>query len=493
MLRSDDSVRRDAGWDLRSGPANYAALLVWQVVTSICSFGAIWLGTHMLGPTRYGGIVALIAASQAIQQITIEWNSVAVFRYGCEEFVETGRIARTFWTRVMVTAPYVAAILISAHWWLPPVGRLLHLPSDLYPLVLLLFSVNLLDVHFQYSLRAAKLPRMQAMFAAVERLVILGCVIAAWFTTRSVMGVAFAYIAGPVTAIALAAFCLRRLIFPVAGFDRALFRRMLTFSMPLIPAMLMGYFSTNYLDAFFIARYMTPADMTFYAVAFQLAGTAMQLPVLTSSLLLPLFITLQLEGRQAKVETYVTSILPTISLGWSIVCGLGAAISALLIPIVFGARYAAAAQLMWPLLAAAALAGPIMMGYGSLANSLSATYMAAIATMATALANVILDIVLIPKFGLVGCAWATTAAYCCSLLSWSVLIKRKTGLPVTRSILACLPALAGAAWFSYAGHHAAATIALSVAGMVVCLLLMPAIKTSTAVLARRRAIGAMQQ
>ena len=49
--------------------------------------------------------------------------------------------------------------------------------------------------------------------------------------------------------------------FPVLGIDRALLKRMLTFSLPVLPASLVGYMSSNYLDAFFITHYLSRADL----------------------------------------------------------------------------------------------------------------------------------------------------------------------------------------------------------------------------------------
>ena len=56
--------RQSSSWDIRNAPRNYAALVAYQVLSAAFSFGAVWLITRHLGSEGYGGIVAIIAASQ---------------------------------------------------------------------------------------------------------------------------------------------------------------------------------------------------------------------------------------------------------------------------------------------------------------------------------------------------------------------------------------------------------------------------------------------
>ena len=60
-------------------------------------------------------------------------------------------------------------------------------------------------------------------------------------------------------------------------------------------------------------------------------------------------------------------------------------------------------------LAASAIAGPALMGYTPVTTSTSKTYIQMIAISLASAVNVILDVLLIPRYGLLGCAWATTA------------------------------------------------------------------------------------
>ena len=97
--------------------------------------------------------------------------------------------------------------------------------------------------------------------------------------------------------------------------------------------------------------------------------------------------------------------------------------------------------MLWPLMAASAIAGPALMGYTPVTTSTSKTYIQMIAISLASAVNVILDVLLIPRYGLLGCAWATTAAYgthfvvVFSLVHWRVFPKRTWVLEATFPIV----------------------------------------------------------
>ncbi|MEK6281563.1 MAG: oligosaccharide flippase family protein [Acidobacteriota bacterium] len=470
IVQSPSLDRRNAAWDVRHGSKNYAALVGAQIASGVLSFAAVWLATHLLGPTGYGGVVAIIAASQAIGQLGVNWTAVSLSRYGVEEFVETGHVAKAFWTRFWIFLPNVILILATSPLWLPWLVSLLKLPSQASPIVLSLFLASALWIHVQQALQGAKLMRLQASLLTFERLLVLLIILACALTGKaSFLNLALAYILAPIGACLAGLWRLRNLIFPVVGIDRALLKRMLTFSLPILPASFVGYMSSNYLDAFFITHYLSGAHLGVYSVAYQLTGTGLQLPLLVGSVLLPLFVTLQVEGQFDRAERFMHNALPLLTLLWGTACALAAAVGSYFLPLIFGEQFSGLGALLWPLMAAAALAGPTLMGYAPFSNSKSVTYIAMLGAIASALVNVVLNYLLIPTFGLMGCAWATTAAYGVNTLVVVVLVHKRllSGRPWT--IQAVSPIVVGsmlASFYSVNLMALAVTLLLSVALML---------------------------
>lgn len=437
--------RRSANWDLRQGPKNYITLVSAQVASAALSFTSVWLATRLLGSTGYGGVVAIIAASQAISQLAVNWTSGSLGRYAVEEFVETGRIARAFWTRFWFFIPNTILVLVTSPFWLPVLSSLLKLSPRTHLFVLAHFLTNALWTHVQQGLQGAKLMRLQGSLLTLERVLVFLIILACAMSSRaSFLTITMAYVLAPLSVSVAGFWTLRKLIFPISGLDWPLLHRMLKFSLPILPASLLGYMSTNYLDAFFITHYLTGADLGVYAVVYLISGTSLQLPLLVGTVLIPLFITLQIDGTDDRARRFMFNGLPLLTLLWGVACSCVAAFGSYIFPHVFGDQFRDMVKLLWPLMASAALVGPFLMGYAPFSHSKSVTYIAMLAAIASALVNVVLDFLLIPRFGLVGCAWATTIAFAVHLVVVICLVHRQLLSGRSWTLLAVLPPIAGA-------------------------------------------------
>ena len=125
------SERQGSSWDIENAPRNYLWLVAAHGGTALFSFATVWLITRYLGSEGYGGVIAFVAASQ-LAQIFLNWSSTALARFGIEEFVETGKITRSFWARTSIFIPNLLLILVLSVFWLPPVATWLKLPSTAF-------------------------------------------------------------------------------------------------------------------------------------------------------------------------------------------------------------------------------------------------------------------------------------------------------------------------------------------------------------------------
>jgi O-antigen/teichoic acid export membrane protein len=353
-----------------------------------------------------------------------------------------------------ILGPNLLLVALTATWWLPAVGRWLTIPPDTVGLVLGHCAVMALWIHVQQGLQAAKSPRLLGLLMASERLTIVAALLLlAGAAATSTFGVVLAYILGPLSMTVIGLWMLRSLVFASPRVDPACMKQMLMFSMPLIPQWVFGYVSTNALDALFITHFLSVRDLGIYWVAYQVAGVFIQLALLGGTLMLPVFVTLHVDGREARTRRILGDILPLVSLLWTAFCAAFAAAAGYLVPIVFGPDYALAGLLVWPLMAAGALAGPALMGYGPYLNAVSATLALSLVTCFGAITNVALNALLIPPFGLLGCAWATTAAYAAAALAVGYAAQRRSGAAGRRTLEGSVPMLLGAGFASWSGQH----------------------------------------
>jgi O-antigen/teichoic acid export membrane protein len=487
---SGESNRRDASWDISQGPRNYATLVGTQFAGALFSLLAVWLATRALGTDGYGGVVAIIAASQCVGQVAVNWTAISLSRYGCQEFTESGSIAKTFWARLSIVALTLVLVLATTPLWLPAVGFWLRISPSGYPLVVGHLIATAVWTHVQQGLLGAKLPRLQGGLLAVERLLIVVTLVALYFGGKvSPPSLLVIYILAPLIVSMVALWRLRQLIFPIKGVDGPSLRQIVIFSLPLFPSSVIGYLSTNYLDAFFLTHFLSLAALGMYSVAYQLTGTILQPALLAGSLLLPLFVS---SGavRQARIARFVAGVLPLVTLIWSMICVAAAAVASYLVPLIFGSNFQAVVPTLWPLFAAAALAGPTLMGYFPISNTNAMTYVSAVNATISATLNVGLNFILIPRFGLVGCAWATMLAFVITLAVTAYLIGRLYPEGRMRAPLATLPAIAAATIFLWIPN---ALVAVSVSLFVMLIIIVLLRESLVAGLAALQSVGSFQR
>jgi O-antigen/teichoic acid export membrane protein len=440
--------RRSASWDLQNAVPNYISLLFSQGGSAIFSFASVWILTHYIGKEGYGGVVAIIAASQ-IAQILVNWTGFSVIRFGVDEFLETGKITRIFWLRLLVLVPNLSVVFLLSSFWFSPLAQWLKLSNDVFWLLILHFAASALWLHLQFGLQGAKMPKKQGFLLTVERsLIFIGLIVLLAVGKLTVSSAFFCYAAVPLLMSLIGFWELRNVIFGNIGLDFHLFKSILRYSFPLLPFSFIGYFSSGYIDAVFVSSFLSTGDLGIYWVASTISGQLLQLPTLANSLLIPLFITLNKESQTQRTQQFFVHILPSLILFWGLFCNIIVFIGYYIFPLVFKKEFAEAIPPFWVLLSVSVLAIPILIGYSALSHATSKTYISMFAALASATANVVFDFLLIPKYGMIGCAWATAAAYLVGFVVFGGLLWREKLMRLSWIFQAMLPSLISAISFT---------------------------------------------
>jgi O-antigen/teichoic acid export membrane protein len=420
-----------------------------QFGSALFAFACVWLISKKIGSEGYGGVVAIIAASQ-VAQILVNWTSYSVVRFGTEEFIETEKIARAFWLRFFVLVPNILFALLASKLWFPPLAGWLKLPAESFWFVILHFAATAVWIHVQFGLQGAKLPREQGFLLMFERfLTLAGILILLGIDKLSPLSALICYSISPILMMSVGVFYLRRFIFARFSVDLPYLKKILAYSLPLLPFSLVGYFSGSYVDAIFVSNFLSTKDLGIYSVATQINGIALQLPTLANSLLLPLFITLQKESNNERTKNYFLNIMPSLTLIWGIGCAFLAFIGYFAVPLVFGAEFSEATLPLWVLLSSSVVAIPVAIGYSALSNATSRTYISMFAAIFSAILNIAANFLLIPKYGVAGCAWATLISYAVSSLTFAFLLRRSAKMALSWTFLAIVPSVFGVMSFTY--------------------------------------------
>lgn len=481
--------RQSSDWDIRNAPRNYAWLVISQLASALFSFASVWLITKTIGAEGYGGVVALIAASQVVQ-IFVNWSSTALIRFGVEEFVVTGKITKSFWSRSAIFFPNVAAVLILSYFWLPPLAGWLKIPTSSTWLIPLHICSTALWLHFQYALQGAKLLRLQGAMLVVERALTFFVLLALVGLDQAGVGsFLLSYIIPPLVMSIASCVGLRAFIDLKLDIYSEQSRQMLVFSLPLIPFTLIGYLSTSQLDALFINQIMSKSDLGIYAIAAQISGLTLQLPIIANGVLLSMFVSLKANRKDSAIAGFFHNIVPSLTLAWGGFCAVLSVACGLLIPLVFGDKFLPATKPLWILLAASTPVFPILIGLATLSNTYSRTYISLVASVLSAFANISLNLTLIPSFGFVGSAWATGGAAVASLIAFYFLLRRDNLLASNWIFVAILPAIAGAVAVTFDLGLVAALGVTSLTSLLVAYYWIESIRQAVLILKKRLVLG----
>jgi O-antigen/teichoic acid export membrane protein len=251
-------------------------------------------------------------------------------------------------------------------------------------------------------------------------------------------------------------------------FDRALFRRMQHFGMPLVPSAL-ALWAINFVDREFVVWYKGNAEVGVYSAAVKIASV-ITFVLIAFRTAWPAFAYSIEDDREARrtyafVLTYLLAFASWMSLALG---GLAPWWTELLT----APRYHRAAEGV----ALLAFAGAVYAGYTVLAigsGRARKTQLNWVVTGAGALANVGLNFWLIPRWGMVGAAISTLAAYV--VLFVGMTLYAQSVYPVSyqwRRVVTAVGAAAGLTVLARAAHLAFVPSLLLVAAYPLALLVL---------------------
>jgi O-antigen/teichoic acid export membrane protein len=364
------------------------------------------LYTHYLPPGSYGR-VEVITAATAVGAIVLQLGiSSAFFRFYFDAKEHAARlvvIRTSFWfTMAMSTLGLVLGLVFAhaiAHWLglgdhpsLVRAGAVGLWAQTNYNQLTALFRVEERSVQYAIASVANVLITVAAMvvFVAVFHWGAIGLIVGNFTGTLAVY-------------LALLAYRSEQL---GLQFDRALFRGMQKFGMPLVPSAL-ALWTINFVDREFVIWYKGAAEAGVYSAAVKIAGVITFVMVAFRTAW-PAFAYSIEDDRDAKrTYSFVLTYLLTFASWVSLALG---ALAPWIVELLTNPRYQRAEKGV----ALLAFAGAIYAGYTVLAigsGRARKTQWNWVVTGIGAAANVALNFWLIPNYGMVGAAISTAAAY----------------------------------------------------------------------------------
>jgi O-antigen/teichoic acid export membrane protein len=380
---------------------------VGSLVTKIIAVFLLPLYTKYLDQADYGAIETLLALSTVLSVVLSLGTPSAFFRFyfDSDDPLQRLRVVRTAFWAIMAGATAGLAIGWVAA---PLVSDLLFGTRDFTELVRASFIGLWAQMNYQQLVNLFRVEQRSVQFV-VATLINAGITIGLTIVLVVVLGkgplgvIVGNFIGTLIVYTALIAHHREQL---GLSFDRALFREMNAFGMPLVPSALFLW-TMNFADRLFLVKLTDAGSVGLYSVGVRIAS-ALMLLLAAFRMAWPAFAFSIRDDAEAKrtyaaVLTYLMFVVTWISLALSV-------LAPWIVAILTAPRFQPAADVV-PALCFSfvpfAAYIVVVIGIGRVRRTRSNW----IVTGVSALTNVVLCLALIPPFGIQGAALATVGAY----------------------------------------------------------------------------------
>lgn len=379
-----------------------------QVAAKGIGFLLLPLYTRFLTPADYG-VLALLLVTQSIADIVMRAGvATGVLRFYilAEDEEERRRVGATASHFVFAWSLLFTAVLI----WLSPKISVLLFSSDAYLLHVRLIALATFGSALQaapFALLRARQRAGQYVTLSLVRFV-LGAGLNIYFVAvlrHQVLGIVEGtLIATGITTVLVYLLLFRSLFLPASV---GVMRRLLAFSLPFMPTMMAGWVLTM-ADRYLLKYLGTMTDVGLYSVGYKIGLLVNFLLVAPFGIAWGPFMFSAAKGSDAR-QTYarlLTYIFFALT-GCAVVLSLFA--PELLRIVTTPAYYGASRVVLLVALSYALYGCHLVLTTGL--NLTKRTYYFPLLFGAAALANIGLNFALIPRYGMMGAAWATIVAY----------------------------------------------------------------------------------
>ena len=425
---------RTAFWD-------YAALLLGRGLAVGLMLLVVSLITRLLGREGFGHFSVYLLVGQLFFLASVNWTGAAVVRFGREEFLETGRLGRTFWARNLIllvsTSIAVVVIVLMRRTILDYIG-VPGLSVGLLILYLVVFTANNYAARL---LQATENLRFFAFANSISHTVASAGLLVVLFLkpAHAMTAVILAYMLGK-CASALYGFV--RTGFKVArpvGLDTTQLKRILTFSYPLIVGTLCAYVVGS-IDIFVIKHYLPEAEVGLYALAYQGLNVLQEVPLAAMTLTLPLLLTFRTENKDHLTRQYLDTVVPGAVFVWGLLLIPVVFLARPLIPLIFPSEFTGSV-LSFRILCVALVFVALRSLYYAVYANYDMTRSLSLVSLILAVTNIVADVILVPRMRITGAAVGTCIAFALAASLDIVLCQRRHQVRQPAQMLLVLPVL----------------------------------------------------
>jgi len=268
---------------------------------------------------------------------------------------------------------------------------------------------------------------LEALAVVSDRVLLLVAGTAALWLGYGLFGLAFAFVGARLIMLAAVTILLRTVIGHVTpAFDRASWRDLQTAALPL-GLFMIALNAYTLIDTVILGVMRSDAEVGWYAASYRIYDGLTYPPSIIAALLTPRLSYLFVNDRPAHRRMMMLGLGGSMAIG-VVLGGIAILVASPLVTLLFGSGYAPAAASFRVLAGGAFLVfGTWILHAAAISTNLDRRLL--LTTLVGLLSNVVLNIVLIPRWGIEGAAWATVVAEGITVVLLFVQLQRRLREP----------------------------------------------------------------
>jgi len=409
---------------------NFGYLTFSKVTMQVLNLVVVTVVIWRIGAPEYGKMSIFLMVTQFAYLLVAGWNAVGYTKFAVTFNSEGGTINDVFWARtatvLMASIPVLCILVVFRQQF----ADYLELPQVVLTMIVLHWLSRItMDYTVQMSQVVSRFKKI-SVIQVVEKCIILLIV---WLAGNELQTILWIYIG--VTLVCRGYYLLTAdsSFYSPVQFNYSLCKRLLNFSYPLV-IVSVGSFIFAWVDIAIIKHYSAFSEVGVYSLAYTGFSAVESMLFLMPTILTPILVSIAARNRQDLALLFIKRLIPQITYLWSFTFVFLGLFSIWAIPLIFGRDFLETVDIFLILVVCLnlsilnILAIPVFVSYDMVKSMVLINFGASIM-------NLLLDLILVPRFGIVGAACATTCAYGVVTFFYYTVIKLKFDVGLTRMFI----------------------------------------------------------
>jgi O-antigen/teichoic acid export membrane protein len=397
-----------------------------KVGTAVISFINMMILARIFTVEQMGKYSLFLMIVSLALIVGLNWSDSSVIRHGREEFVKHKKINQSFWARMYLFLPII--IIFSALFIIFKNQIMTYISID-HKLILILIIMFILNgmvnfiISIYQSINQMKKSAYVLFYQKIFYLVFLALIFFNIFKssitiTLTTLNISFFLI----IILNLRTFDFRKIL--PYKFNKKHFKKIWIYCWPQLIGF-PGLYVVNYIDLFVIKKYMALSDVGIYNLAYSIFTNITMFIMIIYTVCMPLIVEYRTTKKFHMIRNHF-KMAPFFVIAWIILVFAGLLLSKHLVPLLFSSKYVDSVA-PFNILLVGSIFYFVSIYLLPISNAFDLVLYAQIINLIKAGVNIVGDLILVPKFGIIGAAYGTAIAYlvamCLSIML--MIIKRK--------------------------------------------------------------------